>query len=211
MVRPGVGGCWRRLWGLGVALAGCSNMPVGQGPIQFSPKVQAAYESYRRSATPGAFVVSSQGATFYTYCAAMDCVGGATAKAFQMCRERDVGECYLYAERGRVVWREDLPGPGKPGVSAEVQVQRAANARKVDCMRRVEGSLQPAQTADLASELAVKASRVPWTLCDRLVDGLADGTVTADELAAAEAGEIAPGLAARLSEQGIVGASAPAS
>ena len=164
------------------ALSGCSSTPVGQGPITFSPKMQAHYEQYRQSVGPGAFVVGKKGA-YYSYCQETDCVPGSIASAMQLCHRAQDPDCRLYAVGGQVVWRSDLPGPatGTP-VTAEVQTERDRNAAKVDCSRALKARLPAELNAQLAATLAVKASRVPWEFCDRLVEAVASGTVPARAL-----------------------------
>ncbi len=69
-------------------------------------------------------------------------------------------------------------------ITAEVQTERARNAVKVDCSRALKPRLSPALDAELATTLAVKPSRVPWTFCDRLVEAVASGQVPQRELTA---------------------------
>ena len=137
-----------------VALAGCADQPIGQGPIKFTPKMQAQYDQYRQSTTPGAFVVTKQGSTFYSYCDSLDCRTGATSMAMRLCRQRDVGECFVYDIGGRVVWREDLP----PSMSAEpveaaMATERGRNALKVDCSDQVKATMPPTFRAEARHRL----------------------------------------------------------
>ena len=178
--------CWlplcRRLVAvlLGTFLYGCGDLPVGQGPITFSPKTEAFYRQYRDSFTPGAFVVTREGSAFYTYCSGMDCQAGAAREAMRMCRQRNIGDCYLYDVGGRVVWREDLPAPANPrvatAVAPEVAAERGRNALKVDCSNGLKRRLSAEEQASLGAALGVKSSRAAWTYCDRLVDGGPGGT-----------------------------------
>ena len=162
--------------------AGLQHHPGRAGPITFGPTVQAQYDQYRQRMGPGAFVVDAQG-SYYSYCDGMDCVPGAIATAMRLCRRHGDPDCQLYDVGGRVVWRRDLPGPatGKP-VTAELQTVQGRNSAKVDCSRALKGRLPAELNAQLAATLAVKASRVPWEFCDRLVEAVASGTVPARAL-----------------------------
>lgn len=167
-------------------LAACGDLPVGQGPITLSPKTQAFYQQYRDSFTPGAFVITRAGSAFYTYCSGMDCQAGASREAMRMCRQRNVGDCYLYDVGGRVVWREDLPAPGNPKVATavppEVTAERGRNVLKVDCANQLRRTLSTEEQASLGAALGVKSSRAAWTYCDRLVDAEAAGRISEAEL-----------------------------
>ena len=185
-----------------VALAGCADQPIGQGPIKFTPKMQAQYDQYRQSTTPGAFVVTKQGSTFYSYCDSLDCRTGATSMAMRLCRQRDVGECFVYDIGGRVVWREDLP----PSMSAEpveaaMATERGRNALKVDCSDQVKATMPATLRAELVTALGVKDSRVPWTFCDRLVEGVASHRITTQEFLDAQQGRADEPTLSRLIDQ----------
>ncbi len=172
-------------------LTGCASAPVGQGPIKFSPKVQAYYDQYRRSTTPGAFVISEQGGAFYTYCASMDCRAGAVSQAIRLCRRHDAGECYVYDIGGRVVWQENVtPSINAEAVETGLTTERGRNALKVDCTEQLKANLPSSVRADLATSLGVKDSRVPWTACDRLVEGLASDRISSDDFIAAQRGQL---------------------
>lgn len=96
---------------------------------------------------------------------------------------KGVGECYVYDIGGRVVWREDLPSTDPSNaVPPAVMAERDQNARKVDCAHQVKATLPAATRAKLVTTLGVKDSRVPWTLCDRLVEGVANDRITVQEL-----------------------------
>lgn len=190
--------CWLRLCRrfvpvlVGAMLGGCGDLPVGQGPITLTPKTEAFYRQYRDSFTPGAFVVTREGSAFYTYCSGMDCQAGAAREAMRMCRQRNVGDCYLYDVGGRVVWREDLPAPGDPrvatAVAPEVAAARGRNVRKVDCSNGLRRRLSPEQQASLGASLGVKGSRAAWIYCERLVDAEAAGRITEAELQSVDDG-----------------------
>ena len=185
-----------------VALAGCADQPIGQGPIKFTPKMQAQYDQYRQSTTPGAFVVTKQGSTFYSYCDSLDCRTGATSMAMRLCRQRDVGECFVYDVGGHVVWREDLP----PSMSAEpveaaMATERGRNALKVDCSDQVKATMPATFRARLVTVLGVKDSRVPWTFCDRLVEGVASRQITTQEFLDAQQGRADEPTLSRLIDQ----------
>jgi hypothetical protein len=166
------------------AMRGCGGTPVGQGPIEFGPKMQASYDQYLRRVGPGAFVVGRRGG-YYSYCPETGCVPGMVSLAMQLCRRNGDTDCRLYDVGGQVVWRRDLPVPG-PGtgtaISAEVQTERDRNAAKVDCSRQLKSRLPAALNAQLAATLAVKESRVAWTFCDRLVEAVAGGTMPVNSL-----------------------------
>ena len=193
------------------ALQGCGTTPVGQGPITFGPKAQANYDEYRRRVGPGAFVVGERG-TYYSYCEQTTCAPGEISLATQLCRRNGDTDCRLYDVGGRVVWRRDLPaaatgaGTGTvagagTGISAEVRTERARNAAKVDCSRALKPRLSPAFDAELATTLAVKPSRVPWTFCDRLVEAVASGQVPERELTALASEPLDEAAIRRLAQQ----------
>ena len=150
-------------------LAGCGSTPVGQGPITFSPKVQAHYEQYRQSVGPGAFVVGAKGA-YYSYCQETDCVPGSIASAMQLCHRAQDPDCRLYAVGGQVVWRTDLPGPAKgTAVTAEVQTLRDRNATTVahpassQCRRRASGSARYRGVGALSRRPLGGCGSAAWT------------------------------------------------
>ena len=140
-------------------LPGCTTSPVGQGPIEFGPKMQANYDQYRQRVGPGAFVVGKRG-SYYSYCTETDCVPGAISLAMQLCHRHGDTDCRLYDIGGRVVWRRDLPGPASgTAISTDVQTERDRNAAKVDCSRQLKDRLPAALNAQLAATLAVKDSQ----------------------------------------------------
>ena len=185
-----------------VALAGCADQPIGQGPIKFTPKMQAQYDQYRQSTTPGAFVVTKQGSTFYSYCDSLDCRTGATSIAMRLCRQRDVGECFVYDVGGHVIWREDLPpSMSAEAVEAAVATERGRNALKVDCSDQLKSTMPATLRAELVTALGVKDSRVPWTFCDRLVEGVASHRITTQEFLDAQQGRADEPTLSRLIDQ----------
>ena len=131
----------------GGVMQGCNTTPVGQGPIEFGPKMQASYDEYLRRVGPGAFVIGKRGG-YYSYCTETGCVPGAVSQAMQLCRRHGDTDCRLYAVGGQVVWRRDLPAPDEADpvavdttVSADLQAERQRNAAKVDCARQLKGTL----------------------------------------------------------------------
>jgi hypothetical protein len=163
-------------------LLGCSETPIGEGQIQFSPELQAQYDQYRRTTRPGAFAVSDDGIVAYTYCSSTDCRGGTVSDALALCRKRASGSCYVYDIGGRVVWHGQQTQPLVPdAINSELKSEYNRNALKVDCSEGVKKTLTPDRRSTLAAVMRVRESRVPRTLCDRLVTALASGELTVQE------------------------------
>ena len=189
----------------GGLLQGCDGGAIGQGPIELSPAVQAAYDKYLHAGEPGAFVIGERG-TYYSYCQSTGCRPGDVQVAMRLCRSEGDEDCRIYDVGGRVVWRQDLPAPAgvrtaaarDTSVSAAVQTERDRNAAKVDCTRKLQGSLSAELRTELAADLAVKESRGPWTFCDLFVEGVASGKVSKQALAALRAGPVDAAMLRRL-------------
>ena len=92
-----------------------------------------------------------------------------------------------------MVWREDLPpSMSTAAVESGVETERGRNVLKVDCGAQLKATMPAAVRAGLATELGVKESRVPWTVCDRLVDGLASGRMSTEDFLATQQGRTDP-------------------
>ncbi len=117
---------------ISLILTSCINVPVdiGTGPIELSPRAQAAYEKYASSRKPYMFVVTEDGKHFqYYYCEEARCLrGGGTARAIDDCQKWSGGRrCYVYDRDGKIVWNRDKPFRGNDKALARcAEAQRPA-------------------------------------------------------------------------------------
>jgi hypothetical protein len=80
----------------------------GSGPLTLSPGVQAAFEQYLQTMTPGMFLVTIDGtATYYIYCEESDCYDSISMFAIQSCEAKFARPCKIYADGRGIVWRAD--------------------------------------------------------------------------------------------------------
>jgi hypothetical protein len=97
-----------------LGIAGCTinDPPVGAGPIQLSPAVQAGLAQYRQERVPGHFAVSLEGRHYaYNYCPEANCRRGEKLRAIEHCQTLSGGQaCKVYAAYGQVVWWNAAPG-----------------------------------------------------------------------------------------------------
>jgi len=92
------------------ALTSCQTvqLEVGKGPIPLSSRVTTAFEKYKNLSGPGLFIVSPNGRTWgYSYCG--DGSGACQNNPVHFdvaskCEKASGQKCYVFAERGFVVW-----------------------------------------------------------------------------------------------------------
>ncbi|NJO36633.1 MAG: hypothetical protein HC871_02190 [Rhizobiales bacterium] len=82
---------------------------IGTGPVALSPNVQANYQDYLETRSPGYFAITQDGSgSFYNYCSAGRCYKTSSNSVIHECEKINPGKsCKVYASKGQVVWQTE--------------------------------------------------------------------------------------------------------
>ena len=88
---------------------------------------------------------------------------------------------------GRAAWTEHPElSMTADSLRAAVATERGRNALKVDCTTRLKADMPAIVRNEPVTSLGVKNSRVPWTVCDRLVEGVASDRISTEDVLATQ-------------------------
>ena len=88
---------------------------------------------------------------------------------------------------GRAAWTEHPElSMSADSLRTAVATERGRNALKVDCTTRFKAEMPAIVRNELVISLGVKNSRVPWTVCDRLVEGVASDRISTEDFLATQ-------------------------
>ncbi len=90
----------------------------GTGPLEITPRINAAFERYKKAGMDALYMAVSEDGQHigYSYCPAGQCGGGSSLMlAISACERRSGSkECRIYAQGHQVVWDRSKPAGDNP-------------------------------------------------------------------------------------------------
>ncbi|MBM3570547.1 MAG: hypothetical protein FJX46_17545 [Alphaproteobacteria bacterium] len=150
-------------------LAACESIPehplAGSGPLALSAPVLQQLERYRADPTSTLFVVSADGKKALSWRNQGNTPPPSVVDIRRACERAKMADCYVYSERGRVVWRFDRP---KPTIESTTEMARAPAPETIEAANAADPLIeilklqeygQHARALGLIEEMAAKDVR----------------------------------------------------